>query len=148
MDTTSQFRIDSIELGQKEIKKPKSSTIKPPRTADKLDCLQRSTTIPQNLNLMMEGHLHLSLAYSHLGAMQYEEDPIDQHIILHHSLYEVTIRGIGLDPVYEALLERKALWIRQVHMNFIRRYEKLNPSNDNKRDSAPMVSEIEFIRKS
>lgn len=160
MDTTSRFRIDAIELGEDSSKKPVTDTpvsapvaqptlyIRPPKTASSLDCLQLTRNIPPNLDLIGAQNQRIGLAYAYLGAVEYYSDPSDQHIILHHSLYEVTIRGVELEVVYEALLERKALWIRQVDMNFIRRYEKLNPSNDNESGAAPMVSEIQFVRKS
>ena len=145
MDTTSRFKIDAYELAKKSKAAPAPDT-KPPKAANRLECLQLSPTVPPNVDLIGAGDEHLGLAYAYLGAVQYGIDANSEYITLHHSLYEVTIKGIGLEPVYEALLERKALWIRQVDMNFIRRYEKLEASNDNEPDTGPMVSDIRFVK--
>ncbi|MEM6359388.1 MAG: hypothetical protein AAF731_04815 [Bacteroidota bacterium] len=142
MDTTSRFRIDAYELGQK-----KKETQAPPKKKDsKMTCYKAVKQIPVSISLRCAEDQYLGLSYAQLIAVQFDDNADRQDIVLHFSTYEVTIRGVYLLPIYELLLERKVLWMRPVNMNYVRRMEK-RKANNNYSKTAPIITAIGYIQK-
>mgnify|MGYP003642734398 CR=1 FL=1 len=143
MDKAHQFRIDSIEATDKQ----SSPSLEKPREPMPFQSYQLAAMgeTPLAVDFRCLDGSRFGMAYSYLQKVGYNPDPVNEAVAIQFSVGEVTIKGVNLEFIYENLLNRRLVWVKEVNMQLLDRYQELRPANDNLKEGVPVVVKIESI---
>lgn len=140
MDKAQEFRIDAYEkTGQ-----PKAASVDRPVEPMPFQSYQFATNgiTPHSIDFRCLNGKRFGMGYSYLQKLEYNPDPVDEAIVLLFSSCEVTIKGVNLEFIYEAFLNRRLVWVKEVNGNLLERYAKLTAGNK-QMDGIPTVIKLE-----
>tara|TARA_R110002096_G_scaffold381259_2_gene575112 strand:+ start:781 stop:1221 length:441 start_codon:yes stop_codon:yes gene_type:complete len=145
MDKARQFRIDSIEATDKTPSPSLEKTRAPmPFQSYQLAAIGET---PMAIDFRCLDGSRFGIAYSYLQKVEYNPDPVNEAVALQFSVGEVTIKGVNLEFIYENLLKKRLVWIREVNTQLLDRYQELRPVNDNLKEGVPVVVDIDYSAK-
>lgn len=135
MDKAQEFRIDAYEkTGQPEAVSVDRSTEPMPFQSYQLAA---NGITPHSIDFRCLNGKRFGMGYSYLQKLEYNPDPVHEAIVLPFSSGEVTITGVNLEFIYEALLNRRLVWVKEVNGDLLERYRDLGIQTN-----VPIVKEI------
>lgn len=143
MDKAQEFRIDAYEkTGQ-----PKDVSVDRPVEPMPFQSYQLAADgeTPLGIDFRCFDGKRFGMGYSYLQKLEYNPDPVDEAIIAQFSSGEVTIKGVNLEFIYKALLNRRLVWVKEVNGTLFERYREIEPQNYSSKHSLPVV--LSFLLK-
>ncbi len=142
MDKARQFRIDSIEATDKQPSKVLEKKPEPmPFQSYQLAAMGET---PLAIDFRCLDGNRFGMAYSYLQKVGYNPDPVNEAVVVQFSVGEVIIKGVNLEFIYENLLNRRLVWVKEVNTQLLDRYQDLRPVNDNLKEGVPVVVNVLF----
>lgn len=135
MDKAQEFRIDAYEkTGQ-----PEAVPVDRPVEPMPFQSYQLATNgiTPHSIDFRCLNGKRFGMGYSYLQKLEYNPDPVDEAIIAQFSSGEVTIKGVNLEFIYEGLLNRRLVWVKEVNGQLLERYKDLGLKTN-----VPLIKEI------
>lgn len=86
-------------------------------------------------------------SYAYLSQLYYDPDPVNERVEITFSGGEVVVRGVNLVFIYEAILNRRIVWLKEVNMQLLERYQQLRPVNDSVSQDIPVIVELKMLDK-
>lgn len=143
MDKTSRFRIDFYEA----TKNRKDSEVIQPKEPLLFQSYQLNDSgmIPIAIDFQCYKGKRFGFAYSHLSKTVHIPDPANERVEITFSGGEVVVRGVNLVFIYEAILNRRIVWLKEVNMQLLERYQQLRPVNDSVSQDIPVIVELKIL---
>mgnify|MGYP003654647563 CR=1 FL=1 len=140
MDKTSRFRIDSYEATEKQ----QPVTVKKTSEPMLFQSYQLAVgdVMPTAIDFQCLKGNRFGFAYAYMSKVVYVSDAANERVEINFSGGEVVVRGVNLIFIYEALLNRKLVWLKEVNMQLLERYQELRPANDNMAQDVPVIVEL------
>ncbi|WP_417591420.1 hypothetical protein [Owenweeksia hongkongensis] len=139
MDKAQQFRIDAYEKTGKQKLEPVRSSAQPmPFQSYQL---AREGDIPLAIDFRkLDGH-RFGMAYSQMQKLEYDPDPVNEAVVIQFSGGEVRIKGVNLEFIYEGLLSRRLVWVKEVNGQLLERYREVNHT-EHKKAQIPLITRV------
>ena len=144
MDKAQEFRIDAYE----KTEQPKAVSVDrsaEPKSFQSYQLAANGIT-PHSIDFRCLNGKRFGMGYSYLQKLEHNPDPVDEAIIAQFSSGEVTIKGVNLEFIYEALLNRRLVWVKEVNGNLLERYREIHQVH-NLQTSISIITKIDYISK-
>ncbi|MEQ9263554.1 MAG: hypothetical protein RLP14_10370 [Owenweeksia sp.] len=143
MDETTRFRIDSLKQAgenKTDIESPPAIEHLSKGTAFQSYQIAGVNVTPWAIDCRQLKGKRFGLPYAYLTTIEYNPDPADERLIIGTNNKEVMVTGVSLTPIYEGLLSKRILWLSEVNLNLVQRYQELQGSGEIQYDLPVIVN--------